>query len=71
MLSMTHPVEDRIRDLHATADDLRTERILAARSRRTTGGAQALRVRIGRALIVAGAALAAGASPTTATRASR
>jgi hypothetical protein len=69
MLHFTNPAEDRIRDLQATAADLRTERMLAARERpdRSPG----LRFRIGTALIAAGAALASGASPASTSRAGR
>jgi hypothetical protein len=69
MLNVKNPAEDRIRDLQATAADLRTERILAGR--RATGASPGLRLRIGTALMAAGAALvtSAGAAPTS--RASR
>ena len=56
MLNMTNPAEDRIRDLLATAEDLRTGRILAARDR--PGRSPGLRLRVGTALMAAGAALA-------------
>jgi hypothetical protein len=69
MLHMTTNVDDRIRDLHATATDLRNERIVTADSR--PGRAQGLRLRIGTALLTAGTALVSGASPATTSRAGR
>ena len=69
MLNMTNPAEDRIRGLHATAAGLRLERILAARE--GPGAVPGLRLRLGRALMAAGAALANGASTPTTSRAGR
>jgi hypothetical protein len=69
MLNLTNPADDRIRDLHATAAALRNERILA--SRKGSRDAPGLRVRVGRALMAAGATLVNGASPAAASRAGR
>jgi len=69
MLNLTNPADDRIRDLHATAAALRDERILA--SRKGSRDAPGLRVRVGRALMAAGAALVNGASPVATSRAGR
>lgn len=69
MLNMTNGVDDRIRDLHATANDIRNERIATPDGR--PGRAQGLRLRIGTALLAAGSALVSGASPTTTSRAGR
>jgi len=69
MLHMTTNTDDRIRDLHATAADLRNERLATPDGR--PGRAQALRVRIGIALLFMGAALVSGASPATTSRAGR
>jgi len=69
MLNLTNPADDRIRELHATAAALRNERILA--SRKGSRDAAGLRVRVGRALMAAGAALVSGASPAAASRAGR
>ena len=69
MLNLTNPADDRIRDLHATAAALRDERILAAR--RESRDDPGVRVRVGRALIAAGAALANGASAAATSRTGR
>jgi hypothetical protein len=69
MLHMTTNVDERIRDLHATAADLRNERIAAPDGR--PGRAQGLRLRLGTALLAAGAALVSGASPASTSRAGR
>lgn len=69
MVHMTNTVDDRIRDLHATAADLRNERIVTPDSRR--GRAHGLRLRIGTALLAAGTALVSGATPATTSRAGR
>ncbi|MCI0582033.1 MAG: hypothetical protein L0227_03900 [Chloroflexi bacterium] len=69
MLYLTNPAEDRIRDLQAAAADLRTERILAGR--RATEASPGLRIRIGTALMTAGAALVTSAGAAPPSRASR
>ncbi|MEW5992757.1 MAG: hypothetical protein AB1736_15630 [Chloroflexota bacterium] len=71
MLTISNPADDRIRDLHAVAAGLRTERLLAARKQFEAGPATSLRIRLGRALMAAGAALVNGASPASPSRASR
>jgi len=69
MLHMTTMVDDRIRDLNATAADLRNERKAAPDGR--PGRTQGLRLRIGTALLAAGSALVSGASPAVTRRAGR
>jgi len=69
MLHMTTTVDDRIRDLHATATELRNERIATRDG--GPGRAQGLRLRVGTALMAAGSALVSGSSPATTSRAGR
>jgi hypothetical protein len=68
MLHMTNGVDDRIRELHATAAELRYER--AATTDRP-GTTQGLRVRVGTLLLAAGTALVSSASPASPSRAGR
>ena len=69
MFHMTINADERLKDLQATADDLRNERIATPDGR--PGRAQGLRLRIGTALMAAGSALVSGASPATTSRAGR
>lgn len=69
MLHFTTTTEDRIRDLHATAAELRHER--AATRDHRFGWTAGLRLWIGTSLLAAGTALVSGARTATPSRAGR
>lgn len=69
MLHMTTMVDDRIRDLHETAAELRHGR--TAGPDRRMRWAQDVRLRVGTVLLAAGMALVSGARPATTSRAGR
>ena len=69
MFHMTINADERLKDLQATADDLRHERAAVTASR--PGIAQGLRYRFGSALLAAGTALVSGAGSATPSRAGR
>ncbi len=65
MLHMTSLTDDRIRDLYATATELRNARAEGSGTSRFQG----LRLRVGTMLLIAGTALVSGARPASASRA--
>jgi hypothetical protein len=69
MLYQTMIVDDRLSELHAVAAELRLERAARAGRRPTLG--QAVRLRIGTALMAAGTALVSGVRPANVSRAGR
>jgi hypothetical protein len=69
MFHMTINADERLKDLQATADELRHERAMVSASR--PGLAQGLRYRFGNALLAAGTALVSGAGSATPSRAGR
>ena len=69
MLYTTTAVDDRIKDLHETATELRNARSLTPDRR--FGWMHGLRLRVGTTLLAAGSALVSGANPATPSRAGR
>jgi hypothetical protein len=69
MLPQTFAVDDRIKDLHETATELRNARSVTPDRR--FGWTQGLRLRLGTSLLAAGSALVSGANPATPSRAGR